>query len=301
MTDATSVISAARQSTSSRQVGRRGLGTWLTSGFAIAVVIFLMLPTLLIIPISFNGKRYLEFPPSEWSTRWYAEFLTTPSWVRPTVFSVRIAAMVAPLATLLGTAGALAVVRGRLAHTGPVRALLAAPLIVPTIVYAISVLLFFGRLGITGSTLGFVVAHTSVGIPFAFLVVAASLYRIDPDLELAAMSLGASRLKAVCLVTLPLLLPALVTSFIFSFLSSFDDAVISFFISGVRDKSLPRRIFEELEYSVTPAVAAVSTLLTGLSIVLLLILLVAQERIAKRRTQIDTDDSLEAGTPAPPT
>jgi mannopine transport system permease protein len=251
-----------------------------------------MLPTLLIIPMSFGSERYLEFPPSTWSLHWYEELATSRSWTEPAKFSVRIAAIVAPLSTVLGVSAALAVVRGRVGHNALVRAVLAAPLIVPTIVYAIAVLLFFGRLGITGSTLGFVIAHTAVAVPFSFLVVSASLYRLNPDLELAAMNLGASRLTAIRTVTLPLLLPALLTSFVFSFLSSFDDAVISFFISGVRDKSLPRRIFEELEYSVTPAVAAVSTLLTAVSVVLLLTLLVVQARIEHRRRPIDSEDSL---------
>jgi mannopine transport system permease protein len=233
------------------------------------VLIFLALPTVIVIPVSFAPSEYLQFPPKSLSLRWYGEFLTDARWIRATVLSFEIGIVVAVLSTVIGTMAALAIVRG-LGGGGPwLNALVTAPLIVPTIVYAIAILLFFSKLGLSGSFMGFVLAHSALAIPYVVLIVSAALYRFDASTELAAQTLGASRLQAIWYVTLPSIRPALVTGAIFAFLTSFDDATVSFFLANLTDVTLPRKMFENLQFSITPVLAVVATLLTVLTLVLI--------------------------------
>ncbi len=172
------------------------------------------------------------------------------------------------VSTVIGTMAALAIVRG-LGGGGPwLNALVTAPLIVPTIVYAIAVLLFFSKLGLSGSFTGFVLAHSALAIPYVVIIVSAALYRFDASTELAAQTLGASRLQAIWYVTLPSIRSAVVTGAVFAFLTSFDDATVSFFLANLTDVTLPRKMFENLQFSITPVLAVVATLLTLLTVIL---------------------------------
>ena len=269
-------------------LSRFQLGRLALYGFTILMLAFLLLPTILIVPISLSSAEHLEFPPRQLSLRWYEAYLTDPGWIDPTLFSLKVAVLVAPLATIIGTMTALALVRGQVRGRSVLDALITAPLIVPSIIFAISVALFFAPLRLSGTTLGFVLAHTAAAAPYVVLIVSAALYRIDPALELAAMSLGASRLTAILRITLPLVRPSVVTGAVFAFLTSFDDATISFFISGVTDKSLPRKMFENLEFAISPVVAAVSTLLSVVTLLVLGGMVLAQRRsmVRARRREV---------------
>jgi mannopine transport system permease protein len=261
-------------------------GLWVVTA---SVVLFLVLPTLIVLPISVSGAEFLEFPPSSLSLRWYEEYLRDPGWIEPTVFSFRIAIVVTVIATITGTMAALALVRGSLRGRALLNAAIIAPLIVPVIVYAIAVLFWFGPLGWTGTLHGFVLAHTALAVPYVVLIVGAALYRVDPMLELAAMSLGAARPVAILRVTLPLVTPAVIAGAVFAFLASFDDATVSFFISGITDKSLPRKLFENVEFSVSPIVAVVSTLITAVSIALVASVRLVQQRAARRSLPVHVE------------
>ena len=237
--------------------------------FCAAVLVFLVLPSLMIIPISFGSADYLQFPPQSYSVRWYAKYFHDPAWIHATQFSFEIALLVTVAATLIGTLAALALVRGTIIGRSWINALVTAPLILPTIVYAIAVLLFFAPLGLSGTLQGFVLAHSVLAVPYVVLIVSAALYRFDPNLELAALSLGASPLRAVVHVTVPLMFPAVLTSATFAFLASFDDATVSFFLSGLTDVTLPRKMFEDVQFEVSPVLAVVSTLLTLFTLLLI--------------------------------
>jgi mannopine transport system permease protein len=254
-----------------------------------------VLPTLIILPISLGGADYLEFPPSTLSLRWYEEYFGDPGWIRPTIFSFEIAVVVTFLATVVGTLAALALVRGSIRGRAALNALIIAPLVVPVIVYAIAVLFWFGPLRWTGTLHGFVLAHSAVAVPYVVLLVSAALYRVDPSLELAAMSLGASRSRAIVAVTLPLVVPAIIGGAVFAFLASFDDATVSFFISSVNDKSLPRKMFENVEFSVSPVVAVVSVLVTAVSVGLLALARLAQGRGARGAPPVEDLTAAEEG------
>lgn len=248
------------------------------SAFASAVLVFMVLPSVIIIPMSFSPKDYLEFPPSGFTLSWYAAYFEDSEWQKATLLSGQVAFLTAIVTSLVGTAATYAIVRGAKALRGPVQLLVIMPIIVPHVALAVGLYLFFQQMGLIGSMPAFVAAHTVLALPFFIFTVAASLTRIDPTLESAAMSCGANRLRAFINVTLPQIIPAILSGALFSFIISFDEPVISFFVSSVRDRTLPRRMFEDIEMSLTPIVPAIATMLTLLSIVILLVAYVASRR-----------------------
>lgn len=235
------------------------------------VLVFLMLPTLIIVPMSLSPANVLRFPPPGLSWRWYQAFFTDPDWVSATLFSVQIAALTTVCSVLIGTAASMALVRGRLPGRPVVEALLLSPLIVPHIVVAIAVYLQFAPLGLTGTVPGFVLIHTALAVPYVVLVVSAGLQRLPPSLELAGLNLGASRLTCFRRITLPLILPAVLAGGVFAFLASFDETIVSFFISGTEHKTVTRKMFEDIEFNLSPVIAAASTVFIAVTLLLMVL------------------------------
>lgn len=259
----------------------------LLSAAGVLVLAFLLLPSVMVFGMSFGAEKYLQFPPGSWSLRWYVAYLTDPEWIRPTLFSLRIALLTTLLSTIVGTMGALALVRGSIPGREWVNAAIAAPIAAPTIVIAIAIYLLLAPLHLVGTAVGFVLAHSVLAVPYVVMTVSASLYRLDPSLELAALSLGASRVIAARLVILPLIMPGVLTGAAFAFTASFDEAVVSFFISGVTtDKTLPKKLFEDIDFDVSPIVAAVSTLLTLVSLLVMGSAQWIRPRAARRREHV---------------
>jgi Xaa-Pro dipeptidase len=232
------------------------LGGVLLYALVFTILVFLVLPTIIVVPMSLNGDQYLAFPPRSWSLKWYMAYFSDPEWIAATLFSLKVATLTTIAATLLGTCAALALVRSDIGGLGWLNALTLSPMIVPHIVIAVAMYLQFARLGLTGTVTGFVIAHTALAIPYVVLTVSAALYRLDPALEMAALNLGASRLQAFFRVTLPLIMPGVATGAAFAFIISLDEAVVSFFISGVSGKTLTRKLFEDIDYSLSPVIAA---------------------------------------------
>lgn len=234
------------------------------------VLVFIIVPLVIVIPMSFSPKDFLEFPPSGFTLKWYEEYFASRQWIRATVLSAQVAFLTAICATIIGTAATYAMVRGRGALAMLFQFLLIGPIIVPHIALAVGLYLFFQTIGLSGTIPGFVLAHTVLALPFVVFTTAAALAKVDPSLEAAAMSCGASRFTAFRLVTLPLILPNVLGGSLFAFIISFDEPVVSFFLSGVRYKTLPRRMFEDIEQSLTPIIPAIATLLIVMSIAVLL-------------------------------
>ena len=157
---------------------------------------------------------------------------------------------------------------GRLASL--MQAVVALPIIVPHIALAVALYLFFQRVGLTGTIWAYVLAHSVIALPFAVFTLAAALSKIDPALESAAMICGASRFDAFRLVTLPNIAPNVLSAALFAFIISFDEPVITYFLAGARDKTLPRLMFEDIQMNITPILAAIAVLLMGVSVVVLL-------------------------------
>lgn len=263
----------------------RHLGAILFKGVCGLVFLFLLIPTIVVVPASFSDTRYLTFPPSSWSLRWYAAYFNDAEWVSATLFSLKIAGLTTVTAVVLGTMGALALVRGRVPFKGAARAVVLAPMIVPHIVIAVAMYMVYMQWNLVGSLGGFVLAHTVVCTPFVVINVSAGLQKMDPSLEMAAASLGANRLRAFRHVTLPLLGPSMVTSAAFAFITSLDEAVISYFLSGSLDKTLTRKMFEDIDFDLSPIIAVVSTLIIVVSVALMGAIEGLRARAARRATK----------------
>ncbi len=246
------------------------------------IVFFLMVPTLVVIPMSFTASNALTFPPEGFSTRWYEKMLTDPQWSTGFVNSAQVASLTAVLATVLGTLAALGTVRGRFPGRTAVNALILSPLIVPVIIIAIGMFSLFVRWKIAGSIVGLVLAHTALAVPFVVINVATSLRTIDRNLELAAMNLGADPARTFFRITLPMILPGVFAGALFAFITSWDEVVVSIFLTTARFRTLPVEMWEQVRQVVDPTVAAVSTTLLLVTTTLLLLALVVRRQAPAR-------------------
>jgi putative spermidine/putrescine transport system permease protein len=235
------------------------------------IYIFLMLPLLVVFPLSLSSAAYMQFPPPGLSWQWYERYFDDPSWIDATVRSLYIGVATAALALALGVPLSFSLVRGRFAGRWLVDRLALAPLIVPTIILSIAVYGLFARLRLIGEWYGLVIVHTVLALPFVVLVMCAGLRDFDRGLEQAAEGLGASRLHALWRVTLPLLRPSLVSAGLLAFVSSFDELVVALFLAGP-NMTLPKKMFDNILMEIDPTIAAVSVMqILLVSVVLVLI------------------------------
>ena len=239
-------------------------------GAAGLVLLFLIGPLLIIVPISFSSAQYLTFPPPGLSVQWYERFLGRPEWLASLSLSLQVAVVSTILTTVLGVLTSLALVRGRFRGKGIVYGIILSPMIVPTIITAIAVYFFFSRLDMIGSPLAMSLGHTIVALPLVVIIVSATLQGFDIRLEQAAIGLGASPLRAFLQVTLPLIAPGVVTAALFAFLTSFDELLIPLLLSGTTTQTLPVRMWNSVLMQIEPTIAAVSTFLIGVALVVLL-------------------------------
>ena len=257
-----------RQSASDTQVSH-GDRLWLYVVAAI-VMLLLVIPTFIVIPMSFSDSQYLEFPPSHWSVRWYDEYFGSSKWMRATVTSLQIGVLTMLVATPLGTAAAYALFVSGHRAARAVFMLLITPMIVPVILIAIGTFYAFGRVGLNNTITGLVVAHTTLAAPLVMIVITAALRTYDLNQELVARSLGATRLRAFFSITLPQIKFSVLTAALLSFLTSFDEVIVAIFVSGGSNATLTKHMFAALRDYIDPTIAAISTIMVLISSVLLL-------------------------------
>ncbi|RWM10727.1 MAG: ABC transporter permease [Mesorhizobium sp.] len=245
---------------------RQRLWLYLLGGL---VMLFLIAPSVIIVIMSFSGSTLLQFPPEQWSLRWYQSYFGSVEWRDATIVSVKVAVMTAIVATPLGTAAAYAINAGTLRLTGAINALLTASLIIPVILIGIGTFFLYARIGLNNTLTGLVIAHTVQALPLVVLTVLSGLRSYDMNQEMVARSLGAGRFAAFFQVTMPQLRFSIVSGALFAFITSFDEVVVSLFISGGETTTLTRRMFNALRDQIDPTIAAISTCLIVLSIVLL--------------------------------
>jgi len=238
-----------------------GLPNGLLWAYAVAVFAFLVVPLLVVVPVSFSAGMYLQFPPPGFSLHWYQDYFGDPQWIDATVLSLKIALCVVVLAVGIGSLAALAIVRMPFPGIGLIRMLLMTPLIVPSIVVAIAVYSVYVSFHLIGSFLGIVLAHTILALPFTIVLMIAGFQRIDRRLEEASYTMGASITWTFRHVTLPILRPSLFAAAIFAFIASWDEIIMVIFIGGGAGTTLPLRMFNYLRTEINPTIAAVSTLL----------------------------------------
>lgn len=234
------------------------------------VLLFLTVPLFIIVPISFTDSSLLIFPPPGLSMRWYQEFFTNPIWMRALKNSLIVGSAATVLATTLGTLGALVLTFSTIRFKTVIVATVISPMIVPIVVTAVAFYFFYAQIGLAGSYLGLILAHTVLGLPFVLITVMATLQGFDRNLLRAGASLGASPVRTFFVVVLPLILPGVLSGAIFAFATSFDEIVVALFLAAPEQRTLPRQIFSGIRETISPTIAAVATVLVVLSIAMLL-------------------------------
>jgi putative spermidine/putrescine transport system permease protein len=241
------------------------------AGANAVILLYMLAPILVIIPVSFGTQQYVVFPPTGFTLRWYEHFFTSPELVDSLFLSIRLAVLATVLATILGTMAAVALVRYRVPGREALRAFFMSPIVVPGLVLGIAMLMFFSKTFLRSSFWALLLAHITVIMPYVIRTVSASLVGVDRTLEQAAESLGAPPFVAFRTVTLPLLKPGLIAASILAFVQSFDELVMSLFLTGPRVSTLPVQIFHYLEYNSDPTIAAISVVLILFSTTLVLL------------------------------
>ncbi len=272
------------------------LWAWAYRALCALVLLFLIAPILVVIPLSFNAEPYFTFTPrmlaldpEGYSLRWYDTLLTfgmqapeaprdaawwrdawkNAHWIRAAKNSLIIGIASTAVATVLGTLAALGLARPEMPFRRAVMAILISPMIVPIIITATGLFFFYSSAGLTGSYLGIVLAHATLGIPFVIITVTATLVGFDQSLNRAAASLGASPARTFFKVTLPLILPGVISGALFAFVTSFDEVVVVLFIAAFDQQTIPRQMWNGIREQLSPAILAVATILVMVSVGLL--------------------------------
>jgi putative spermidine/putrescine transport system permease protein len=248
------------------------VGWWVWRVACVGVLAFLLLPILVIIPLSFSDSSFLVYPIPGWSLKWYDNLLTSPEWLRAAKNSFIVAPAATVIATVLGTMAAVGLARTNFAFKGALMSVLIAPMVVPIVVVGVSTYLFFAPLGLVDSYTGLIIVHAALGAPFVVTTVLATLQGFNQNLVRASLSLGANPLKTFFRITLPVIAPGVISGALFAFATSFDEVVVTLFLAGPDQVTLPRQMFTGIRENITPTIAAVATLLILFTTTLLLTL-----------------------------
>ena len=247
------------------------------------ILLFLITPVLVIVPLSFSESAFLVYPVQGFSLRWYENFFSSPTWM----LGLKNTLIVAPVATLiamvLGTLAALGFNRANFFGKAFLMSLLVSPMVVPVVIVGVAAYLFFAPLGMANNIWLLIVMHAVLGVPFVVITVLATLEGFDQNLVKAASSLGASPVYAFFRVTLPIIAPGVISGGLFAFGISFDEVVLTLFVAGPEQFTLPRVMFSGIRENLNPTIAAAATLLILFSVVMLLTLEWLRRRSEKMR------------------
>jgi ABC-type spermidine/putrescine transport system permease subunit II len=218
-------------------------------------------PAFFIVPVSFTTESFIEWPPKGFTLKWYGIYLGSQQWVGATLRSLGVGLAAATLAMALGTPAAFVLARQSLRAKTAALAFILSPLIIPRMIIAVALFYLYARVGLIGTPLGLVLGHTVLAVPYVIVTVMAVLKNYDERLDQAAWSLGASRPRTLWHVTVPLIRAGLIAAFLFAFITSFDELTIALFVTGGLATTLPKQMWDEALFKVTPTLAAVSAIL----------------------------------------
>jgi spermidine/putrescine transport system permease protein len=256
------------------------------------IVVFLYAPILILIVFSFNDHEIVSFPWEGFTLRWYREFLANDALLGALRTSLFIATVSSIVTVMLAVPASIALVRRRFFGKGMVSGLVFAPLVIPLVVFGISLLILFNEIGIPLSAYTVILGHVVLALPFAILTMVPRLERIPPSLEEASRDLGAGWLKTFVYVTLPLLAPAVLSAFIICFTLSFDEIVVASFVAGTQT-TFPIYLFSQLRLPQSlPQVIAVAVVVMTTSVVVV-VLFEIWRRVGDRRLERQTGESIE--------
>ncbi|MGV8893622.1 MAG: ABC transporter permease [Burkholderiaceae bacterium] len=241
-------------------------------GFNLLALLFLVLPILVIIPLSFSDSTFLSYPMPGYSMRWYENLFQSEAWIRAAKNSFIVAPMATLIATVLGTLAAVGLNKAEFPGKGLLMAVLISPMVVPAVVVGVGVYIFFAEIGLADSYTGLILIHAALGAPFVVTTVSATLQGFNYNLVRASQSLGASPLRTFFRITLPVIAPGLISGALFAFATSFDEVVITLFVAGPNQTTLPRQMFTGIRENISPTIAALATILIIFSTCLLLVL-----------------------------
>ncbi|GAB4393833.1 MAG: ABC transporter permease [Kiloniellaceae bacterium] len=254
------------------------------------IFLFLIIPILVIIPLSFNAVPFftftpemLSFDPAGYSLRWYKDFINNPQWIHSLQNSFIIAIASTLLSTVLGTLAALGLSRPHTPFKAVIMGALISPMIVPLIISATGMFFFYTNVGLAQTHLGIILAHTALGTPFVVITVTATLVGFDQSLIRAAQNLGASPPTVFFDVIMPLILPGVISGALFAFITSFDEVVVVLFLADFDQRTIPLQMFSGLREQISPTILAVATLLVLISIILLTTLELLRRRSERLR------------------
>ncbi len=233
--------------------------------FVILVCLVLILPIAIVLVLAFSGGTFLKFPPDSYSLRWFVAFLGDSRWRAALVSSVEIGVVACLVATATGFTGAYALSRGRFGAKRAILSVSLLPIIAPTIITSIAMYYVSAHLGLIGNVVWVGICHAVIAFPVVLLILLSTLQSVDIQLERAALSLGCSRARMMRTVVIPLSLPGIISATLFAFLASFDELVLSLFLTDAGSQTLPVRIWNSLHLEVEPTIAAVSAFLIGVT------------------------------------
>jgi len=259
-----------------RTGGRSASPAW---KIAAGLVLFLACaPIFIMVPVSFTEKTVMDWPPTGFSTEWYRLYFESPQWLSATVTSFTVAFASSLLTMALAVPAAFVLIRQTVPARSAVMALLLSPMVVPRIIIAIALFYVYSRIGLVGTTIGLVLGHAVLSLPYAVMGVMTVLRNYDDRLDQAAQILGAGKIQTFARITLPLIRFGVLSAFLLAFITSFDDLTVSLFITGGLSTTLPKQMWEDATLQVSPVLAAVSSLI----ILFMLVVLALLEWLRKR-------------------
>ena len=261
-----------------RIIGRAERGFVVT--MAALCVVFLMLPVVIVIPMSFSGEELLTFPPATLSLRWYSTFFTDPEWLLALMNSMIVASASSALALVLGTLAAYGLVRWRFIGRAAMEANFVAPLIIPPIISAVALYIAFAQVGLLGTYAGLIIAHTLYTVPYIVLVMTVAIASFDERIEQIARTLGANERTIFFRILIPNLAPSVLASWMLAFIVSFDEVILTLFLFGNRE-TIPKRMITHLELRIDPTITAIATMLIAFSVIALAVVYLLTKRLSR--------------------
>ena len=274
------------------------------------VFMFLMLPILVVLPLSFNVSPYfsftegmLAFDPEAYSLRWYKDILTNgmkipdapfdwawisdtwnnSQWMRAIRNSFFIGICATLLSTALGTLAAIGLSRDEMPYRRLIMSILISPMIVPLVITAAGMFFFYSKVQLSQTYIGVIMAHAVLGTPFVIITVTATLVGFDKSLVRAANSLGAGPITTFFKVQMPLIIPGVISGGLFAFITSFDEVVAVLFLASPEQRTIPRQMWSGIREQISPTILAVATLLVILSVILLTVIELLRRRSDRLR------------------
>jgi len=236
------------------------------------MIVFMLAPLALIVWMSFTPTAMFRLPVDNFSLRWYREAFNYPGFLNSFLLSARLALISGLLSSALAFFAAYGLVRYRIPGRAAREGLFMAPLLIPAVVFGVAMLQFVNGIGLYNSFWALVIAHTTIVTPYTIRTIHAQLRAVPEELELAAMNLGASHAATLWRITLPLCRRGVLAGFLLSFIISFAEVTVTIFMTGPAYQTLPIRIYNYLTDQVDPTVVAISAMLIGLSLALIVLL-----------------------------